>query len=168
MRRLLLLRHAKSSWTDASLRDHDRPLNGRGRAAAPRMGAFLRDQGLVPDLVLCSSALRTCETLARLGLPDTIDVEVTRDLYLADATTVLDLVAAVDATVGTLMVVGHNPTTHEVAVALTGAGDAGTRSRLAAKYPTGALAVLTIPGPWSEIGPGGATLDAFVTPHDLD
>ena len=168
MRRLLLLRHAKSSWSDAGVRDHDRPLNARGRAAAPRVGSHLRDAGLVPDLVLCSSARRTCETVAGLALPDTVAVEVTRDLYLADPDAVLDLVAAVDDAVATLMVVGHNPTMHEVAFALAGDGDAETRARLAAKYPTGALAVLTIAGPWAAIAPGAAALDAFVTPHDLE
>ena len=167
MRRLLLLRHAKSSWSDAGVRDHDRPLNARGRAAAPRVGTHLRDAGLVPDLVLCSSSRRTCETVARLDLPDTVAVEVTRDLYLAGPDEVLDLVAAVDDGIATLLVVGHNPTTHEVAFALAGDGDAETRARLAAKYPTAALAVLTIAGPWSAIAPGTATLDAFVTPHDL-
>ena len=150
------------------VRDHDRPLNDRGRAAAPRVGAHLRATGLVPDLVLCSCARRTCETLARLDLPDTVTVEVTHDLYLADATGVLDLVAAVDDDVATLMVVGHNPTTHEVALALAGCGDDAALTRLGAKYPTGALAVLSLTGPWSTVGTGSATLDAFVTPRDLD
>ncbi len=69
MRRLLLLRHAKSSWSDPTARDHERPLNDRGRRAAPLVGDYLRREDLVPDLVLCSSARRTCETLARLDAP---------------------------------------------------------------------------------------------------
>ncbi|MFA5883909.1 MAG: histidine phosphatase family protein [Acidimicrobiia bacterium] len=168
MPRLLLLRHAKSSWTDPGTRDHDRPLNERGRRAAPRIGAYLRDAGLVPDLVLCSSAARTCETVARLDLPDSVAVEVTHDLYLAHPDTVVDLVRAVDDAVGTLMVVGHNPTTHEVALDLAGDGDPDALARLGQKYPTGALAVLAVDGPWRSVAPGGATLEQLVSPRDLE
>ena len=168
MPRLLLLRHAKSSWGDPVTRDHDRPLNARGREAAPRIGDFLREAGLVPDLVLCSSATRTCETVARLGLPESVAVEVTHDLYLAHPETVFDLVRAVDPAVGTLMVVGHNPTTHEVALELAGGGDPDALARLGQKYPTGALAVLGIPGPWPTVAAGTATLERFVGPRDLE
>ena len=168
MPRLLLLRHAKSSWAEPGTRDHDRPLNERGRLSARRIGAYLSDAGLVPDLVLCSSAARTCETVARLGLPDSAAIEVTHDLYLAHPETVIDLVRAVDDTVGTLMVVGHNPTTHEVALDLAGAGDPGALARLGRKYPTGALAVLAVPEPWRTVAPGTATLEQFVSPRDLE
>lgn len=168
MRRLLLLRHAKSSWADPGVRDHDRPLNARGRAAAPLVGDCLRAHGLVPDRVLCSSARRTCETLARLGLPASVEIEVDHDLYLADAETVLDLVRETDDAVTTLMVVGHNPTTHEVALHLAGAGDPEALARLGQKYPTGALAVLGIPGGWGAVAEGTATLERFVTPRELE
>ncbi len=168
MRRLLLLRHAKSSWADPGVRDHDRPLNARGRSAAPLVGRHLQGAGLVPDLVLCSSARRTCETLALLALPDTVDVVVEHDLYLAHPETVLARVRAVDDGVTTLMVVGHNPTTHELALELAGGGDPDAIARLAAKYPTGALAVLTLPGRWADTDAGAATLDAFVTPRELE
>lgn len=167
MRRLLLLRHAKSSWVDAGLRDHDRPLNARGRDAAPRVGAHLRADDLVPDRVLCSSARRTCETVARLDLPDTVEVEVTHELYLATPAVVLGLVHTVDDSVATLMVVGHNPTTHELALGLAGGGDPEALARLGGGYPTGALAVLTVDGSWTALAPGTATLDAFVVPRDL-
>ena len=90
MRRLLLLRHAKSSWADPGVRDHDRPLNDRGRTAAPLVGGYLRAHDLIPDRVLCSSARRTCETLALLDLPDSVDIEIEHVLYLAYAETVLD------------------------------------------------------------------------------
>jgi phosphohistidine phosphatase len=167
MRRLLLLRHAKSSWADPGARDHDRPLNERGRNAAPRMGDYLRREELLPDLVLCSSARRTCETVARLDLPDTTTIEVSHDLYLAHPETVVDLVRAVDDGIATLMVVGHNPTTHEVALDLANAGDADALARVARKFPTGALAVLTIDGGWAAVGTGVGSLERFVTPHDL-
>ena len=168
MRRLLLLRHAKSSWSDAGVRDHDRPLNARGRAAAPRVGTHLRDAGLVPDLVLCSSARRTCETLARLELPDTTAIVVDRALYLAHPEAVIDLVRGAADSIATLMVVGHNPTTHELALDLAGAGDPDTLAALGQKFPTAALAVLTLPGPWAGLDHGTATLDRFVTPRDLE
>jgi len=168
MRRLLLLRHAKSSWTDPGTRDHDRPLNERGRAAASAMGRYLRTEGLVPDLVRCSSALRTCETVARLGLPDSAGLEIEPDLYLAHPETVLELVRRSDDAVATLLVVGHNPTTHEVALHLAGGGDPDTLRRLGEKYPTGALAVLAVEGPWTALGPGTTLLERFVVPRDLE
>jgi phosphohistidine phosphatase len=168
--RLLLLRHAKSSWADPGTRDHERPLNERGRAAADRMGRHLHTAGLVPDLALCSSARRTCETLARLDLPATVGIAVDPDLYLADPDTVLDRIRAVDEAVTTLLVVGHNPTTQELALDLAGggAGDPATVHRIAGKYPTGALTVLTVTRPWAALAPGTARLDAFVTPRDLE
>lgn len=168
MRRLLLLRHAKSSWADPGVRDHDRPLNARGRTAAPLVGGYLRTHDLVPDRVLCSSARRTCETLALLDLPGSVDIEVEHDLYLAYEETVLDLVRETDDAVATLMVVGHNPTTHDVALGLAGGGDPDALARLGQKYPTGALAVLGIAGGWRDLAAGTATLERFVTPRELD
>ena len=167
MRRLLLLRHGKSSWSDPAQRDHDRPLNERGRAAARLMGDALRRDGLLPELVLCSSSRRTCETLAQLRLPDDSTIEIGRDLYLAEPDTVLDRVHAVDDGVGTLMVVGHNPTTQDLAVALAGSGARDALARMTTKYPTAALAVLRFTGAWSEVGPGGASLERFLTPREL-
>lgn len=170
MRRLLLLRHAKSSWADPGVRDHDRPLNERGRQAASRMGEYLRAAGLVPDRVLCSSARRTCETLVRLELP-TVDVEVTRDLYLADPDTVLGRVRSTDDDIGTLLVIGHNPTIQELAVDLVTPDHSMAApalvSRVAEKVPTGGLVVLTVDGDWAHLEPGGARLERFVTPRDL-
>jgi phosphohistidine phosphatase len=168
MRRLLLLRHAKSSWADAGLRDHERPLNARGREAAPRVGRYLDREGLVPDLVLCSSARRTCETVARLRLPEKVPVEVSHDLYLGSPDAVLDLVRQVDDTVATLLVVGHNPTTHELALTLAGAGDADLVDDLARRFPTGALAGLAFDGDWRSLDAGAARLERFVAPRDLD
>jgi phosphohistidine phosphatase len=165
--RLLLLRHAKSSWSDASLRDHDRPLNGRGRRAAASMGAHLRARDWLPDLVLCSSARRTCETAALLDLPADTAVEIEHDLYLADADDVFARVSRVDDAIGSLMVIGHNPTMHEVALDLARAGDPSARSRLASAYPTGALALFDVDVPWRELEPGSARLTNFVVPRDL-
>ena len=173
MRRLLLLRHAKSTITD-DVRDHDRRLAPRGRRAAVRMGDHLRAEGLLPDLVLCSSAWRTCETAALLDLPADTELEVLHELYLTTPDVVLEHVRGVEDAVGTLLVVGHNPTTHELALDLVGAvsgfgtGDAPALDLLATKYPTGALAVLDVAGSWADLGSGGATLERFVTPRMLD
>jgi len=174
MRRLLLLRHAKSTLPGSGTSDHDRRLAPRGRRAAERMGRYLHDEGLLPDLVLCSSAWRTCETTALLDLPETTELEIAHELYLATPETVLDLVHGVEDDVTTLLVVGHNPTTHELALDLAGAvdgfgsGDAVALDLLASKYPTGALAVLDVRDPWERLGPGSATLERFVTPRMLD
>jgi phosphohistidine phosphatase len=166
--RLLLLRHAKSSWADPAVGDHDRPLNDRGRAAAPRVGAYLRDAALVPDLVLCSSARRARDTVAGLGLPDAVDVVVDHDLYLARPDTVVDRIRAVADDVTTLMVVGHNPTTHEVALNLAATGDGAALARLGQKFPTGAVAVLRVPDRWTDLDAGTASLERFVVPRDLE
>jgi phosphohistidine phosphatase len=164
---LLLLRHAMSCWADADLRDHDRPLNGRGRRAATAIGAHLRARGWLPDLVLCSSARRTWETAALLDLPADIEIEIEHDLYLADVEDVIACVRGVDEATGTVMVIGHNPTMHEVALDMARTGDPDALSRLTSAYPTGALARLELEGPWQELEPGSATLTDFVVPRDL-
>lgn len=167
MRRLLLLRHAKSSWSDATVGDHDRPLNERGRQAAAAMGDALRAEALVPDLVLCSSARRTCETAARLALPEATAIEIEHDLYLADPHTLLERVRRVGDGVQTLMVVGHNPTIHDVALELAGDGDPAALAAIAQKFPTGALAVLRVDTGWRGLQPDGAFLERFLTPRGL-
>src|SRR5262249_35197097 len=129
-----LLRHAKSSWADPGEPDHDRPLNERGRESARQIGAVLRRDGLIPDLVLCSSARRTCETAALLDLPDTTTLEIDHDLYVTSPDVVLALMAKTPDAVETLMVVGHNPTTQTVALALAGSDTDGEIARMRSKY----------------------------------
>jgi phosphohistidine phosphatase len=168
VRRLLLLRHAKSSWADPGIRDHDRPLNDRGRRAAAAMGGHLRAQGLVPDVVLCSSARRTCETAALLELPTTAELVVEHDLYLADPDTVLHRIRAVDDRAARVMVIGHNPTMHEVALDLVRGGNKRALRSLGEKFPTGALAVVEIEGTWRALAPTTGHLAAFVTPREFE
>jgi len=168
VRRLLLLRHAKSSWADPGVRDHDRPLNDRGRHAATAMGNHLRKQGWIPDVVLCSSARRTCETATRLELPETTELVVEHDLYLADPDTVLHRIRAVDDRAQTVMVIGHNPTMHEVALNLVREGNKRALRSLGEKYPTGALAVIDFDGVWRALAPATGRLAAFETPRGLD
>ncbi len=172
MRQLLLLRHAKSSWDDPKLPDHGRPLNARGRAAANAMGAAIRNLALVPDVVLVSSARRTLQTLEALGPWDeTPLVEPMDALYLADAQQLLRVLNGVAETARSVLLIGHNPGLHELAVLLAGpqATDSpeGPVGRLAAGYPTGALAEYTVPGPWWQLDSGRARLLRFLAPKDL-
>jgi phosphohistidine phosphatase len=166
--RLLLLRHAKSSWADPGVRDHDRPLNDRGQHAATVMGDHLRKLGWIPDVVLCSSARRTCETAMRLDLPEATELVVEHDLYLADPDTVLHRIRAVDDRAATVMVIGHNPTMHEVALEVIGGGNKRALRSLGEKYPTGALAVIEVEGMWRALAPRKGHLVAFVNPREID
>jgi phosphohistidine phosphatase len=164
--RLLLLRHAKSDWGDASLRDHDRPLAGRGRKAASRMGAHLRAEDLRPDLVLCSSARRTRETCERLGLEAETSVE--DGLYGAAADDLLARIRAVPEPVGDVLLIAHNPGVHDLAIELAGPDLGEQAVRLREKFPTGALAVFEVHGDWSGFAPGRARLATFVVPRELE
>jgi phosphohistidine phosphatase len=167
MPRLLLLRHAKSSWDDASRADHERPLAPRGRRATGVMAAHLRDRGLTPELVLCSSAVRTRETLAGIGdaLGDEVTVEIEDGIYGASETELLDRVRRIDDAFGSAMVIGHNPGIGRLALHLVGSGEEIDRMR--AKFPTAALAVLDWDGAWQELAPRRGRLVDFVTPKGL-
>ena len=116
MKELLVLRHAKSAHSNPRLMDHDRPLNERGLETAPRVGRFLADQGLLPDLVLCSSARRTTETadLVMKAAGQSAPIEHLRELYLASAQTILELVVLGSGEADRVMVVGHNPGMEDV------------------------------------------------------
>lgn len=122
MRTLLLMRHAKSSWRDSGLDDHDRPLNGRGRRAAPFMGDVLRARGLVPELILCSTAVRAVETATEVIKASSFDgaLEVRRGLYLAESSAYLDAMTELDAGLDRVLVIGHNPGISELLQLLTG------------------------------------------------
>jgi len=173
MHQLILLRHAKSSWDDPALPDRDRPLNGRGRRAAAAMRTAMRDLGLAPDVVLVSPARRTMETLAALEPWDDAPLtEPMERLYLADAATLIDILQEVRDTVRAVLVIGHNPGLHDLALSLIGTEASPPRDRaraeLARGFPTGALAELTVPGPWHALGVGGAQLARFLTPRQLD
>src|SRR5690242_14275969 len=121
MRQLLLLRHAKSSWDDAAIPDRDRPLNARGRRCAAVMRQAMRDLGLTPDVVLVSTSRRTLETLEALEPWDeTPLIDPLDSLYLADPMQLLAALHSVPETVRSVMVVGHNPGLHDLALSLAG------------------------------------------------
>ena len=168
MRRLLLLRHAKSSWP-ADAGDLDRPLAGRGREAAPRMAAYMADEGLLPDLALISPARRTRETwdLVQPRLGD-VPMRVEARIYEAPAARLLDVVREAEAEARALLLVGHNPGFEELAKLLVGHGDRYAFARLTQKYPTAGLAVIDFAvESWGEVAPRGGRLDRFVTPKSL-
>ena len=172
MRQLLLLRHAKSSWDDPGLSDHARPLNARGRRSAAAMAGAMRDLGLSPDLVLVSSARRTLQTLQALTpFEDNALIEPTDALYLASEAQLMEAVRGTPETVRSLLLIGHNPGLHELALSLAGGPEAASRSkageRLAEGYPTGALAEFTLAVPWRAVGEGSGRLVRFLAPRDL-
>lgn len=166
-RHLLLVRHAKSSWDDPTLADRDRPLSRRGVDALGRMRDHLR-AGPSPDLVICSSARRTIETLEgiRPALPDDTRIGVDDSIYATDVHRLLALLRRIDAGIACAMVVGHNPTLQELALLVAGDGDEQARARLGAKFPTGAIATISFDDEWPALGPGTARLDALFTPRE--
>ncbi len=178
MRQLLLLRHAKSSWDDAAQSDHARPLNPRGRSAAAAMRDVFRNLSLVPDVVLVSSARRTRQTLDALAPWDeTPIIEPMDGLYLASPAHILAIVSGVAETVRSLMVVGHNPGLHELAMILAGPHAMSSHGHMARQlaegFPAGALAEFTVANSWHALDPqsgsaeGAGRLVRFVRPRDL-
>lgn len=162
-RRIVVMRHAKSSWKSAGQSDHERPLNGRGRRDAPRVGAYLADAGWAPDLVLSSDSARTQETWALAGEAFAEpDVEFTRELYLAGPREVADLVARVSPRVETLLLLGHNEGWEDVVAWLCGRDVRLTTANaalLSCEAETWPDALLQAPG-W--------TLHEVVRPKELD
>lgn len=170
MKRLMLLRHAKSDWP-AGVSDHDRPLALRGLMAAPLMGRYMAGEYLLPDIALVSSARRTRETWNCLSADwaKPVPMRIENALYAAPCETVFDLVRALPATITLALIVGHNPSMEESARLMTGHGDRYAFARLTRKYPTAGLTVLDFSiEDWSDIAKAGARLDRFVTPAMLD
>jgi len=138
MKTLLVLRHAKSSWNDPALDDHERPLNKRGRRDAPRMGELVREYGLIPDVIISSNAARARLTAEAVAEAARYAGEILLDprLYLACPADILSLLTAVRENAGTVMIIGHNPGLEELVEQLT-----GERQDL----PTAALAQIGLP-----------------------
>ena len=161
MKKLLLLRHAKSSWDDASLPDFERPLNERGRRAAPLMGEFMRRQKIRPDLVICSPARRTRETIARVLEAAGMTTEVRYDerIYEASVQALLDVVSGIEEDKLEVMLVGHNPGLENLLERLTGTAE---------RMPTAALAMITLNAEkWDEAQTKGGRLDRLVKAKEL-
>ena len=171
MRRLMLLRHAKSDWSAPGTRDQDRPLSVRGRESAPKMGTYMARHGLVPDLVVASPATRVTDTLA-LVLPAFTKQPKTvpeARIYESTADELLAVIKETPRLVHSLLIVGHNPSLAELASLLMASGDVETRQRLIEKFPTAALAVIDFAlDDWAKIHPKSGRLDRFVIPKALD
>lgn len=168
MKTLFLLRHARSDWADPALSDFERPLNARGRKAARAMGRELRRLGLAADRIHASPAARVVETLEGLaeGYGARMAVEYDRRVYLASCATLLEILRETGGAAGRLLIAGHNPGMEQLALLLARAGK--LRDQVAAKYPTGALAEISLPrSNWGDVEPGSGTLERFIRPRDL-
>ena len=171
MKLILLLRHAKSTWSQPGLDDHDRPLNARGERSAEAMADHIVRNAPRPDLILCSTATRTRQTLAplveRLTVPAP-PIALERGLYLASEEALLDRLRSLADDVGTVLLIGHNEGIGELAESLAGSGRANDLTALRIKYPTGTLALLRAPATrWRDLALRSAELLSFVRPRDL-
>ena len=162
MKTLLALRHAKSSWEERGLRDHDRPLNPRGARDAPRMGRLMVEEDLVPERILSSTAVRALSTaeLAAAEFDEGVEIETTRDLYLASPHTYIEVVQEMAGDVDRVMVVGHNPGISALVTLLTGECE---------EMPTAALAAIELDiETWDDLDSGvGGALVGFWRPKAL-
>ena len=170
MHQLLLLRHARSSPDDGILPDRDRPLDQRCHRDIAAMRYAMRQLGLAPDLILVSSATRTRQSLSALEpWDDTPLIETLDELYLANEAKLLAVLHGVTDTVRSVLLIGHNPGMHELALALTDphtvAPDPWATMREG--FPTAALAEFSVNGPWSRLRAGRAILRRFITPKML-
>jgi phosphohistidine phosphatase len=171
MLRLMLLRHAKSSWTDPGADDKDRPLTPRGRRAAQAMGRVMAAKRLLPDLVLCSPARRARDTWKLVAE----EIKTAPKLIVEDAIydfgnggRLIDAVRRAGGKAKIVLVVGHNPSMERSAARLAGKSDDKLRERLEKKYPTGALAVIAFDiADWQDLSDGEGDIEHFIRPKDI-
>ena len=171
MRRLILFRHAKAEPSELGMEDRARVLTERGRKDAAKIGAYMAGHALVPDRVAISPAARTQETwkytaTAFRPSPGATSVDA---LYDATPHAIFAVIKATPATAHTLMLVGHNPGLHELALMLIASGDIETRERLREKLPTAGLVIIDFAvDAWSKLHPQSGRLERFVSPKSLD
>jgi phosphohistidine phosphatase len=172
MLRLMLLRHAKSSWP-SGVHDAERPLSDRGVAAAHLMGGYMAHHALIPGRILCSPTRRTRDTWAEISAAitaqaaDGVDVVFDGRLYGTAREGIISVIRSQDGG-RTLLVIGHNPAIQDAAEWLIAAGDVDMRERLREKFPTAALAVIdfALDG-WDRIHERSGRLERFVTPRTV-
>ncbi|MGW3498418.1 SixA phosphatase family protein [Streptomyces sp. NPDC001020] len=167
LRRLVVLRHAKSAWP-VGVDDHERPLAPRGRRDAPAAGRAIAEADCLPDLALCSTAVRARQTWelasAQWGTPPPVRLEPR--LYAADVPDLLEALHAVPGQVETLLLIGHNPGLADLVLALAGDALDETLARVRTKFPTSAIAVLAWHGgDWGSLAPGIAVLTDVTVPR---
>ncbi|MGX9177792.1 SixA phosphatase family protein [Mesorhizobium sp. BHbdii] len=167
MSKLYLLRHAKAGWALPGMRDFDRPLDASGVADAETMGAAMRARSYIPDFTLCSNAKRARQTLEGLaGHIYTGRVLFLDTLYSEDAAGYLNLIRS-NGGPSSLLIIGHNPITEDLTIALSGDGDEAAMGMLNHGFPTSGLAVVRFPASLANAAQGTGYLEAFVTPADL-
>ena len=165
--RLIIVRHAKSSWQQAGISDFERPLAPRGQHDAPLIAADMAARGLRPALFLVSAAQRTRETLGfflRIFSHDSV-LRIDNALYDGDRDGYIDRVNELTDAYGDILLLGHNPSVQDAALLLAGTGKEPDLSRMANKFPTGAYAVLSFAAAIAQ--PGAGHLDCFVEPRNL-
>ncbi|MFF1678005.1 SixA phosphatase family protein [Streptomyces sp. NPDC058256] len=167
LRRLVVLRHAKSAWP-VGVADHERPLAPRGRRDAPAAGRALAEADCLPDLALCSTAVRARQTwelaAAQWGTPPPVRLD--GRLYGADVPELLEAVREVPDQIGTLLLIGHNPGLEELVLELAGDSLDGALDDVRTKFPTSAVAILAWHGTnWQELAPGAALLTDMAVPR---
>jgi len=167
---LYVVRHAQAASAGAGARDHERRLDGAGARAAALVGRALAARLPAPELVLCSSALRAAETwramAAALPVPGALALEA--GLYLAEPDVLLERLRAVPSTTRSVVLVGHNPGLHLLVTLLAGSGEASALADLAAGFPPGAVAALTLArAGWAAVAPGSCRLEWLLLPETL-
>lgn len=172
MKTLTLLRHAKSGWDDPVSRDFDRPVNARGKRASEVMGKWLKDQGVVFDLIIGSPAIRVVETIEHLaiGYGEAMTPNWDKRIYLASAEDLLEVIQGAPDSADRVLIVGHNPGFEDLALMLVPdvAGDEA-RDAVEEKYPTAALAEISFDvGHWADVRAGEGRLVWFKRPRDVD
>jgi phosphohistidine phosphatase len=171
MLRLMLLRHAKSSWTEPGLDDMDRPLTRRGERTAQAMGRVMAAKRLLPDLVLCSPARRARDTwkLAAEEIKTAPRLIVEDAIYdFGNGGRLIEAVRRTGGKAKTVLVVGHNPSMERSAARLVSSGGGKLKERLEKKYPTGALAVIAFDlADWAGLAEGKGELQHFIRPKDI-
>lgn len=168
VKRLLLMRHAKSSWDDPKLADAERPLAPRGRKAAARVAKHMKKSGLEPSIVLCTSAVRARQTLEILksALPESTTVKIEPRLYTAGSKELMNRLRRLSGRARSVLIIGHNPAIQELALELL--SDEAQAAEVSKKFPTAALAIFDVRiREWKNLGPGKASLVNFVTPKKL-
>lgn len=170
MRTVILLRHAKSSWSDPELDDHERPLNGRGKASAPLIADWLGRTGHLPDRIVCSSSRRTRQTLKRMRrvLPELPEPVIEPRLYHAEPTLMFDILSRQPHDAATVLMIGHQPGLSAFARHLVNGKVRPGCSRAFEHFPTAAAAVLRLPiARWIELAPRSADFVDFAVPREL-
>ena len=163
MSRIYILRHAKAANPYPGQKDFERPLTTAGLDAAARLGAWMATQGLVPERIICSPALRTRQTLEQITRHFQFDIPVDFEqaLYSEDFNAYVEAARSAEGT-ASVLIVGHNPTCEEFASALVASGKPETLTAIAPGMKPGALAIIDLPGSFAEAGKRNGFLEAFI------